>query len=137
MTREQVAELSVEDVDFHWEEDGLISIRTCCGKRQEYFAEIPGVGPEVGIPFLQELMWSPGQFQRQTDLARRPGLASFRNPNRLSARLTKLRRVFRERGRKPWYFVRRNRPFRVAWHPDRAWRFIVRLAEPEGWAATG
>lgn len=131
MTEGQLAAMDIDGVDLHWEEDGLISIRRQVGKRLSYLGVLPGVGPDVGIPFLHELMWLPGRFRRHQDLANLAGLKSFSDSNAMSARLTKLRHAFGETDRKPWYFIRRSRPLRVCWHPDRSWRFIEILAEPE------
>ncbi len=131
MNEEEIRTLDPSDVDFHWDRVyGWITIKLRHGEPKKYFGSIPGVGPAVGVPFLEELMFQPGILSGPEHLQRNPSLTSFCDSAAVASRLRALRRGFNESGRSPWYFVSQARPYRIAWNADRSWRIIERLARP-------
>jgi hypothetical protein len=119
------------DVDVYINEaSGRISIRTRGGELLRYTGRIPGVGSKVGRPFLDELMWQPGELLSVERLLQNPNLKSFKRPDTRATRLKALRTAFGETDEDPWYFTLCRGPWRIRWNQERSWRIVERLAQP-------
>ena len=132
MTREAKGQLNPDDVDFLWDEaTGQFRIRTKRGKVIEYFGTLPGIGDELRRMLL-DLIWQPGELLSP----QRCFPSSTMNPKYLrgivTARLARLRRAFGESAAEPWFFLARRVPYSICWNGERSWRFIERLAPPNG-----
>ena len=120
------------DVDYYHDEvRGLITIRTKSGEPLEYSPELPGNGP-VSSVFRRELMQKPGVYQTPRQLSQIPALTFFQYKGVMPARLTAMRKVFGERDQTPWFFLARRKPYSVCWNPERSWRTVQWIPEPEG-----
>ena len=132
MTREEKSQLNPDDVDFLWDEaTGQFCIRTKRGKVIEHFGALPGIGGELRRMLL-DLMWQPGELLPPQKCF--PN--STMNPKYLrgivTARLARLRRAFGETAAEPWFFLARRVPYSLCWSGARSWRFVERVALPNG-----
>jgi hypothetical protein len=133
LTRKEVFDLDDgdPDVDVYINEvSGRIGIRTRDGELLRYTGRIPGVGSKVGRPFLDELMWQPGELLTENDLLKNPNLTSFKRPDVRATRLKALRTAFGETDEDPWYFNLCRCPWRIQWVKGMSWRIVERLAQP-------
>lgn len=129
VTAKEVKALEVSDVDCHIDEAfGPISIRRRTGPRLDYDGHIPGLGEKVGRPFLDELMWRPGEYVSAQELARKPNLGYLIRSGVRATRFRILRKAFGDAASDPWYFLCVRHPWRAAWNAERTWRVIERLA---------
>jgi hypothetical protein len=129
LTLSSMLALDGADVDCQIiEVTGSITIQPSKGPPLRYRGGIPGAGPRVGRPLLEELMWQPGQLLTVDDLLRNPKLASLQGPAVRATRLKELRRAFGETATEPWFFELETMPWRLRWCPSRSWRIVERLA---------
>jgi hypothetical protein len=128
LTAREVLELNVEDVDFHLDRVfGRISIRRPDGSVRKPLADIPGLGPEVGIPLLDDILWAGGEFLTTEQLNGK--LESIRGTDLQAHRaraqqVRRLRRAFGDSVDVEWFFIVRKRPWRIAWNVARSWRIV-------------
>ncbi len=110
----------VGSIDFCWfPEIGFASIRKQDGTRLTYHHGIAGLGPKIGEPFLQDILWATGKPLDEQATRR-----FFASPAGRAARLLALRKALGESARHPWYLVLQQRPWRIWWDCARSWRFI-------------
>jgi hypothetical protein len=132
LTRKEALERDHEDVDLYINEPfGEIAIQPKDGARLRYRGEIPGLGPAVGRPFLDALMWQPGEFLTAEKLILDPRLESLAGADSRAARLRDLRRGFKDSPSDGWFFILARRPWRIAFNARRSFRLIERLAQAE------
>ncbi len=131
LTLSEVFALDGSDVDCEINEiTGRITIHPQSGPLLRYSGSIPAVGPKVGRPFLEEIMWRPGELVTVSDLLRNPHLQSLMCPTVRASRLKSLRRGFGDTAAAPWFFELERAPWRLRWCAGRSWRTIERLAVP-------
>jgi hypothetical protein len=126
MTAQQVLALDTSDVDFHHDAVfGKVSIRLPNGELRQHIGEIPGLGPDVGLPFLEDIMWSLGQLLTEQALG-----GSLRHHwktrNARDRQVVRLRQAFGDNATAQHYFIVRSRPWRIAWNTARSWRMVER-----------
>ena len=129
LTRQEVLALDPEEVDFFWNcIFGRISIRRPDGTIPELDGAIPGLGPDAGIPFLEDILWGLGEL---LTVERFNGtLESLRFSGPRAALVRRLRRAFGDSAALQWYFIVKARPWRIGWSMARSWRILERLARP-------
>ncbi|MHC5109578.1 MAG: hypothetical protein ACYTHJ_06835 [Planctomycetota bacterium] len=129
LTLSDVLALRAGEVDCEINEvTGRISLQPKRGQVITYEGSIPGLGPDVGRPLLDTLMWQPGQVLTAHDLIRNPSLIAFNSSYVRASWLRRLRRAFGETTKDPWFFDLFSSPWRLRWNPDRSWRIVERCA---------
>ena len=124
LTRQEVLALDPEDVDFHHDQVfGRVSIRLPDGSFRKHRGEIPGLGPDVGLPVLDNVVWAMGEFLTTRDFN---GLLDDEAVR--ATQVYRLRKAFGDSCATQWYFSVKCRPWRCAWNIERSFRVIERLA---------
>ncbi len=128
LTREEVKVLNPDDVDFHWDlAHAKAFIRTQNGKRIRLYGDRSRFG-WITEPLLRAKMYAAGQSLTLGDLVAITKLVSLESSSRVSARKTKLRRIFGEVHKPSWFFIATKDPYAVGWSEDRSWRIIEFVA---------
>ena len=121
-----MAALKCGDVDFHFDQVfGRISIRRPNGEVREFDGEIPGLGPDVGLRVLDNILWAMGETLTIQDFN---GLLD--DDWVRSSRTYCLRQAFGDTPALGWYFIVKPRPWRIRWNLARSWRLLEKLARP-------
>ena len=125
----QVLAIAGGEVDCEINEvTGEILIQRRAGHALRHDGGIPGLGPDVGQPLLEELMWQAGQLLTVYALTRNPKLMALTSSAVRASWLRRLRAAFGETVSAPWYFQLYRSPWRLRWSPNRSWRIVERLA---------
>lgn len=130
MSLQEVKKLDPHSVDFHWNSAwGEFHIRKKNGEALEYQGSMPSIGEELSRMLL-DLIWRPGEYRSARSFFPDSKLRWTRLNKLLTARAARFRRAFGESFKESWFILSRRSPFEIAWNPDRSWRFIERVAQP-------
>lgn len=126
LTAKEVLAQDGTDVDFFWDQVfNRIKIRYPDGTSSGWKTCIPGLGPDAGVPFLEDILWAEGEFLAVERLNGR--LTSVRDSAGARAKqVERLRTAFHDTAELGWFFVVLARPWQIAWNRDRSWRIIER-----------
>ena len=126
LAAQEVLKPKAAEVDFHWDRVfGKVGICEPNGNSREYVGEIPGLGPDVGIPFLEDILWATGELMTERQLNGSLWY-HWKTRNARDRQVTRLRTAFGDSATAQHYFIVRCRPWRIAWNVARSWRIIER-----------
>lgn len=127
MTAAEVLALSFEDVDYHHDRVfERIFIRWPDHEIREYSGNIPGLGPDSGLPLLEDILWAEGAFLTEgllsPELRRR-----WLKPNSRDQQVSRMCKAFGDTAKLRHFFIVLSRPWRIAWNTQRSWRIVERM----------
>ncbi len=126
MTAKEVLDLSFEDVDYHHDRVfERIFIRRPDGEIRKYSGRIPGLGPDSGLPLLEDILWAEGAFLTEEMLS--PELRRrWLQPNSRDQQVRRMREAFGDTAELGHFFIVLSRLWRIAWNTRRSWRIVER-----------
>ncbi|MGB2986345.1 MAG: hypothetical protein WBE26_10725 [Phycisphaerae bacterium] len=84
---------------------------------------IAGLGPHVGIPFLEDILWAAGESITLEQLNGRLGSIPV-SRNARDQMVATLHKAFGDSVSAKWYFIVKRQPWRIAWNVRRTWRVV-------------